>query len=318
MKHHDSIFAQYYTDEPFVDRFQSLPVHAVDVIIPVIHTTELWEPNLYSIYREVPVNRLLISDGGCTDDSIAIVSRYPRVEVYDHRAHLTLGYCLRKLIEQVKTEWFVYLHSDVYLPAGWFDAMHRHQSEYDWFGCPQQITALVEYHNADKMFGETRPCTGSQMGRREAFRGIEVIDDDFVYRQEEEVLAGIVDAEGFRHGRVEDTFHYHQLMRKETPWARQLKRVSVEVEWDPAEQTRAATMQVRGILKYLVPSTPLRREIEAQLMTLLDLDQVDHAKWAEWVAAARPEWRSVVNWQRVYWKWQLRKRVRAAARWARQ
>jgi hypothetical protein len=135
----ESIFQRYYRPEPFADRFARDPSGAIDVIIPVIHTNELWAKNLTSIYRDVPVNRMLISDGGCKDDSIAVVAKFPRVTVYDHRAYKTLGYCLRKLIESVETEWFIYLHSDVYLPEGWFDAMRRHQPEYDWFGCPTRF-----------------------------------------------------------------------------------------------------------------------------------------------------------------------------------
>ena len=65
----------------FVDRFVQSTDRSVDVIIPVIHTNGLWEQNLKSIYREIPIRRLLISDGGCIDDSIAIVRRFPRVTV---------------------------------------------------------------------------------------------------------------------------------------------------------------------------------------------------------------------------------------------
>src|SRR5688500_9369738 len=99
----ESIFQRYYKTETLVDRFARDASRAIDVIIPVIHTTELWHNNLISIYREIPVNRLWISDGGCKDDSIAIAQKFPRVTVLDHRAYKSLGYCLRKLIEVVET-----------------------------------------------------------------------------------------------------------------------------------------------------------------------------------------------------------------------
>ena len=185
----ESIFQRYYKPEPLEDRFARDPSGAIDVIIPVLHTNELWHANLISIYRDVPVNRVIISDGGCKDDSIEIARRFPRVTVLDHHEYKSLGFCLRKLIEAVETEWFIYVHSDVYLPEGWFDAMRGHQPTYDWFGCPQRITVQVEYPNVDKMFDEVRPYAGSQMGKKAAFvEGIKKIDDDFVYRQEDYVL----------------------------------------------------------------------------------------------------------------------------------
>ena len=57
----------------------------VDLVIPIIHTNEIWRANLLSIYREVLVNRLILDDGGCIDGSIDVAKEFPRVEVLDHR-----------------------------------------------------------------------------------------------------------------------------------------------------------------------------------------------------------------------------------------
>ncbi len=296
----DSIFAQYYRDEPFVDRFQRDGRDAIDVIIPVVHTNELWRANLTSIFREVPVRKLLISDGGCKDDSLEVARQFPRVEILDHRSYKTLGFSLRKLIEAVETEWFAYLHSDVYLPPGWFDAMKSHQGEYDWFGCPQRITALVEYPNVDILGGIPRPHAGSQMGRKGAFEaGIKEIDDDYVYRQEDLVLQEMVVKHGYKAGGAEDIFHYHQMMHKESPWSRKLTSVAVRVEWSHDEKVRAATMQIRGIVKYLRPSRPLALEVERQLRQLIDLGATTESELRRWILETRPEWQGWIKPWRV-------------------
>lgn len=305
-----SIFRRYYTDGPFVDRFVADPKAGVDVVIPIIHTNELWESNLRSIYREIPVNRLLLGDGGCIDGSLEIVKKFPRVTILNHREFKSLGFSIRKLIEAVETDWFIYLHSDVYLPDGWFDAMKQHQAEYDWFGCPQRITAMIEYPNIDKMFDEVRPYAGSQMGRKSAFvAGLTGIDDDFVYRQEDYVLAGIVEKAGFRHGRIEDTFHYHQVMHKPSPWARKLKKVSVQVEWSRDEEVRASTMQVKGIVKYLSPSRVLAMEAESQLARLLELKAIEWLEFRHWVAQTNPAWLRHIK----RWRIQVRRLLRPAS-----
>jgi len=43
-----SIFFQYYTQGEFIDKYKQSRKGAVDVIIPVIHTNELWQSNLFS------------------------------------------------------------------------------------------------------------------------------------------------------------------------------------------------------------------------------------------------------------------------------
>lgn len=310
-----SIFERYYTDEPFFDRFLEDSSRAVDVIIPIIHTNELWEANLKSMYREIPINRLLISDGGCIDNSIEILKKYPRVKIFDHKNIKTLGYCIKKLIESVETEWFVYPHSDVYLPDGWFDKMHAHQAEYDWFGCPMRITALVDYFHIHKAMGEDSPYMGSQMGKKEAFvKGIQNIDDDFVYRQEDAVFAHVVESNGFKLGKVEDTFHYHQVMHKESPWSRKIKKVSIDVEWSDEEKERAAVMQVKGMVKYLPPTSSFRDIVRNNILELSELKDYNERELKRWIKSVNPEWGNQIGFFSLKIKGLIRKSIPALKR----
>jgi hypothetical protein len=284
----NSIFREYYTERPFVDRYLVEPERAIDVIVPVVHTNELWRANLLSFYREIPIKNLLIGDGGCIDDSIEIALEFPRVKVLDHREYKTLGYSIRKLIEAVEAEWFTYIHSDAYLPVGWFDAMARHQGEYDWFGCPMQHTIMVEY---DLDYG-LRPWAGAQMGRRAAFgEALDRIEDDYVYRQEDFVFSDVVARTGGREGKVADTFHYHQTMRKESPWARKVTGVHVQVETNPAEEARTWDMQGRGIVKYLQPEGEwVLAEAVNSVDRMIALEQTSWEEFAAWVEKTNPAW----------------------------
>lgn len=289
----DSIFRRYYSRETFRDRFLTDPDDSVDVIIPVVHTNELWESNLNSLYREIPINRLLIGDGGCIDDSIEIALKFPRVEVFDHTSYVSLGYSVRKLIEAVETEWFIYIHSDVYLPDGWFDAMRRHQAEYDWFGCSMQHTVMVEY----RLDYGVRPWAGSQMGRKVAFEeGLAQIDDDYIYRQEDFVFANLVKQAGFKEGRVDDTFHYHQTIHKPSPWARQVQSVKLDTKIDHEEEVRTHTMQARGIVKYLEPNPDLFHRARVSLLRLFELGELDWHEFKRWVTETNPAWLPYMRW----------------------
>lgn len=283
----NSIFREFYSEQQFVDRYLKHPEKGVDVIIPVIHTNELWEANLFSFYREIPIHTLLIGDGGCIDDSIAIAQKFPRVQVLDHRNYKSLGYSIRKLIETVETEWFIYVHSDAYLPSGWFDAMYKHQVDYDWFGCPMQNVFLVEFEND---YG-IRPWAGSQMGRKHAFgNGLNKIDDDYVYRQEDFVLADIVTKAGFKEGKITDTFHYHQTMRKPTPWSRKVKRMQIDLEMSREEEVRTAMMQAKGIIKYLDPNPFYVCSIQQDLNRLEELGEINRSEFFQWVKNTNPKW----------------------------
>lgn len=286
-----SIFGRYYAQEPFVDRYLTSSDGAVDIIIPVLHSNELWRSNLISIYREIPVHRLRLGDAGCKDETLTIARQFPRVEIYDHSSFKSLGYSVKELIRAVETEWFCYFHSDVYLPEGWFDTMRAHQAEYDWFGCPMRITALVEFPLVD----DVRPYAGTQMGRKAAFTGgLDRIGDDYVYRQEDWVFAGIVEDGGFRHGKVEDTFHWHQVMQRiygDMRRARRFKQVTFDVEIAPEEELFTAETHLRGTIKYLKPNPYHVNAAEANFRYLQNLGKID-PEFYDWVDRTNPEWLS--------------------------
>lgn len=306
-----SIFQEYYTNQPFVDRYELDSANAVDVIIPVFHTNELWHINLISIYREVPVRRLLISDGGVIDDSIDIVSKFPRVEVFNHRHFKSLGKCIAELIKEVSSEWFIYLHSDVYLPGGWFDAMLPHSKQYDWYGCPMNITVLTQYRPET-----VRPYAGSQIGRKAAFmQGIDRIDDDYVYRQEDFVFNKVVEDAGYKTGKIEDTFHYHQLMyRKSTGYDLNIKSVSVETKTSEAEILRTQDTQLRGIVKYLDPKEDIVIGMfQLFSSSMLANNQIGYKSFRQWIKLHNPKWLPYFDWRsliKVYVFKMLRKTKR--------
>lgn len=290
----DSIFKKYYSPENFVDRFSKDQTDAVDVIIPIIHTNELWEKNLISYYREIPINRLLIGDGGCIDDSLEILKKFPRVLIIDHKKYTSLGFSIKKLVESVETPWFVYLHSDVYLPGGWFDEMKKNNTKYDWYECRQQITALIEYPL--DYTGIHRPFSGSQMGRSQAVKeAVKKIDDDYLYRNEDIIIADLIKKCGYRYGRLDSTFHYHQVMFKASAWGRKLTNVQFIVEKERKEELRECNTQIRGIIKYLAPSHEAVNLIQRHIMRLIELKELNIPDFKKWVHETNPGWLPLIK-----------------------
>jgi hypothetical protein len=291
MAHTRTGFRKYFEDATFVDRWTTDAGSSVDVIIPVLHTNELWRANLLSIYREIPVKRLLLGDGGCVDDTIDVARAFPRVQVFDHRAFKSLGFSIRRLIEEVETEWFIYLHSDVYLPEGWFNDMAAARHRYDWFESGQNITVMVQY--VAPTIEVERAYSGSQMGRKAAFKDVlPKIDDDYLYRNEDIIFANLIKDAGFRYGKVAEASHDHQVMFKESRWLRRVKRASFELELSHEEEVRAALTYVNGIVKYLHPdrAQDLIGGLHENLYRLTQLKAVEPNEFARWVAKTNPAW----------------------------
>ncbi len=288
-----SIFREYYENNAFVDRFLEDSDPGVTVIIPALHVNELWESNLLSIFREIPVECLLIGNAGLQPQDIEVLKRFPRVEILDHTTFKTLGFSIRKLIEEVKTDWFIYLHSDVYIPQNWFDQMHTHTSRYDWFGCRMQQTVLYEFDND---YGD-RPYAGSQFGKTELFASIvSGIDDDFVYRQEDFVFSKLCLEAGGKEGKIDDVFHYHQSMPKtQIGFGPSPVNVVFNTTNTDQELIRIWESQAKGIVKYLKPESDFVIHDAAYGFWILYRKKVmTMAEIKQWVKDTDPEWLPVV------------------------
>ena len=72
-----------------------------------------------SIYHNVPVNRLLVVDGGSTDGTLELLRKYPDVKIIED-SHGTRATARQKGIDAVETEWHIMVDSDVVLCDDWF------------------------------------------------------------------------------------------------------------------------------------------------------------------------------------------------------
>ena len=224
-------------------------VETIDVIVPVLHSNDLWRENLTSFYREIPINRLIIGDAGCIDDTIAVVREFPRVDVVDHKEISTLGSSIADLIGRVVTPKFAYLQSDVYLPPGWFAAMEKEGQKFAWVGSPMQVVTMLDYRLD---YSGRRPLAGAQLGDTSVFSDLgKFIDDDYVYRQEDFVLEEFVKHRGFKTGNSLDTFHYHQVMRRKTLGMQMnVQGISINLGESTQEKNRVSNTQLFGLIKY--------------------------------------------------------------------
>lgn len=295
----DKFFIKNLFQKPrFIDRKNLTNEDAVDVVIPLINSNLLFERNLLSFYKEIPINRLIIGDGGCSDNSIDIVKRFPRVKIIDQSSHRSLGYCIAELISLVETEWFIYLHSDVYLPKNWYNKMKNYQNKYDWYECNRRMVFLMEY-NLPNLKKRNRAYSGSQMGRADAFKNIILkINDDYLYRNEDIVFHELILAEGFKYGRVFDTFHYHQIMNKRGEKEPKIERIKIQKLKDKQWEVKTYKMQVKGIIKYLQPKLYLIKGVNDSLKILMKYNALNIKDFKIWVKKTNKIWLKYLEFRR--------------------
>jgi glycosyltransferase involved in cell wall biosynthesis len=89
-----------------------------DVVISTFQSEHKLKECLDALIGEIPINRIIVVDGGSTDNTLKILSQYPRVELYV-KPELNLGESRAFGFEKVKTDWFFQIDSDIVLRKGW-------------------------------------------------------------------------------------------------------------------------------------------------------------------------------------------------------
>ena len=100
----------------------------VDVVIITKNSERMLNECLNSVYKNVPVNHLIVVDGYSTDKTLDIVRRFQKKHgnvllIPDKGTRATAR---QKGIDHVKTEWFMFVDSDAVLCKDWFKKAEKH------------------------------------------------------------------------------------------------------------------------------------------------------------------------------------------------
>jgi glycosyltransferase involved in cell wall biosynthesis len=102
-------------------------VVSLDVVMLTKNSERMLNACLASVYGNVPVNNLIVVDGHSTDATLGIVKKfqekYGNVLVIQEEG--TRGSARQKGILNVKTDWFMFVDSDVVLCDGWFSKAEK-------------------------------------------------------------------------------------------------------------------------------------------------------------------------------------------------
>jgi len=170
-------------------------IENVDVVVLTKDSERVLEKCLNSIYKNIPVNRLIIVDGYSKDSTLSIVEKFR--EKYGNVVLLmdngTRGSARMKGIREVKTEWFVFVDSDVVLCDKWFEKAKNFVKDdvggvwgiEIWEGIRNPIVLKLFLKTTWKIF-DLRGGTHDLLVRREAIkdinipRNLHVFEDTFI------------------------------------------------------------------------------------------------------------------------------------------
>ena len=94
----------------------------IDVAILTMNSGRMLRECINSVYKNIPVKNLIIIDGCSTDNTADIVKefqeKYGNVTFIQEKG--TRGTARQKAIQIVKSDWFMFVDSDVLLSKNWF------------------------------------------------------------------------------------------------------------------------------------------------------------------------------------------------------
>lgn len=100
----------------------------VDVVVLTKDSEAVLSECLRSVYENVPVKSLIVVDGFSEDGTLEILDRYNRrygnVRVVSERG--SRGKARQRGLEEVSTEWFMFVDNDVILCKDWFEKASRY------------------------------------------------------------------------------------------------------------------------------------------------------------------------------------------------
>ncbi|MCD6095135.1 MAG: glycosyltransferase family 2 protein [Thermoprotei archaeon] len=180
---------------------------------------------LESLYKNVNVNRLIVVDGGSTDGTVELLSKYPRVEIH-YDANGTRATSREIGIKCVETEWFLFLDSDVVLCKNWQriaekyirddvgavqgrDVPVRSPEIQDYFYAISRLKELIKVKSGLGMDANARGFTGDVLIRTELVKDIKI--PKFLHIYEDYYIKRYIERKGFKWVIPKDLYCYHLM-----------------------------------------------------------------------------------------------------------
>ena len=269
----------------FCDRTETNPeLERIDVIMMTLDAETFLEKSLFTVYREIPVKRLIICDGGSKDSTYEILEKFPRVELHKKSEIKTGAKSLEFLMTQVESNWFVLVDADIELSHGWYDEMSKHQDKFDAIENGKNIMASHKYQlDEEKIQEGTRAGSQCHLMKKEAVKNFHC-DDDYMWRHTDFLMQQIIEQSGFKYGKVNDTFHIHNETERipyKSDTSKSYRKIVIDepkyIIIDKEKAKKKDIENAKAIVKYLDPDFHLVKRYPGVDFVIRILDR----KWIE-------------------------------------
>ena len=180
-------------------------IDRVDVVVLTKNSERILEKCLDSVFKTVPVNRLIIVDGCSTDNTLEIVGKFREkhgnvIVINDNG---TRGSARLRGIRLVETRWFLFVDSDVTLSDDWFNKATSYVNTdvgavwgiEIWDGI-QDSVILKPFLKITRRIFEMRGGTHDLLVRQEAVKDIEIPGNLHVF--EDAFIKAWIDKKGYK------------------------------------------------------------------------------------------------------------------------
>ena len=258
----------HYIDRPsgsLIDRTVVEPkLEQIDVIMMTLDAVDFLEKGLYTVYREIPVRKLIVCDGGSQDGTIETLKKYPRVELHIRPDIRTTGKTLEFLLSLVKTEWFAFIDGETELVPDWYDEMSKHKITYDVIENSKTINAFHFYREVkSKLDPESRPLSFCHLIKKAAVKNFHC-DDDYLWRAVDFYFRQVVENSHYKYGKISSTSNFHhdtertpQESDEEKKMAKYVFKEPERVIIDEQKNNRMLENAAKEAVKYLDPENPV-------------------------------------------------------------
>lgn len=215
---------------------------------------ELFEKNLQSWIKELPLSKIYLGVNNHKEMHYCkkIAKDYPLIKIVDQLHLITLGGCLGDLIKRVETDWFTFVHADVFITPKAFCIMKEYMKKNvgiieshreHWGGDYSRVIEKNKYeylpiNKASDYYYRNRAFSGFQIMRKKAIMSlVERLEDDYLYRNEDMIFHYECVKNGYEYVKTW-AIHIHQNINK--IWTR--------------DHQETHDMQYRGFVKYTEPN----------------------------------------------------------------
>lgn len=190
---------------------------------------------LNTIYDEVPVHRLIVVDAFSDDGTIDVLKEYPNVEIHQIKGNRAVA--RQYGIEQVETDWFMFIDDDVILGKNWFKKALKNIDEkigaiWGWDAIPTRqgwkamayVRDMDEYQLRKRNF-KIRGGTHDILIRKEAIKDISIPSELHIF--EDKFIKEYIEKQGFNVKVPREVYckHYFEPSEPTAKWGIQLARL---------------------------------------------------------------------------------------------